>query len=177
MDFMAGSTERITFKRTVVYDDIASASVAEVADRAALRRRSWRSSSTTRSGGTTRSGRSPNVAAALDADVYAAPFHVQGVCDMLHPTFKGALPPTTKEVREILSGYDTVLLLGEKLDTFTYTGSQSVPPEVRLIQITPATDQLGFDWPVDIAVVGDIRTSLAGIGTALGSRRRRRDRC
>lgn len=31
MDFMAGSTERITFKPTVVYDDIASASLTEVA--------------------------------------------------------------------------------------------------------------------------------------------------
>lgn len=87
---------------------------------------------------------------------------------MLHPTFKGALPPTTKEVREILSGYDTVLLLGEKFNTFTYTGDQCVPPDVRLIQITPATDQLGFDWPVDITVVGDITTSLAGIGVTLG---------
>jgi benzoylformate decarboxylase len=87
---------------------------------------------------------------------------------MLHPTFKGPLPPTTKEVRDILGGYDTVLLLGEKLDTFTYTGDQSVPPEVRLIQITPATEQLGFDWPVDVAVVGDIEASMRGIGSALG---------
>ena len=87
---------------------------------------------------------------------------------MLHPTFKGALPLTTKEVREILEGYDTALLLGEKLDTFTYTGDQSVPPELRMIQITPATEQLGFDWPVDIAVVGDVRASLDGIARALG---------
>ncbi|MGZ6907832.1 MAG: thiamine pyrophosphate-dependent enzyme, partial [Acidimicrobiia bacterium] len=67
----------------------------------------------------------------------------------------------------ILSGYDTALLLGEKLDTFTYTGDQSVPPDLRLIQITPATEQLGFDWPVDIAVVGDVRASLEGIARAL----------
>ena len=85
-----------------------------------------------------------NLAVALGADVYAAPFHVQGVCDMLHPTFKGALPPTTKEVREILSGYDTALLLGEKIHTFTYTGDQSVPPDLRLVQITPATPKCGM---------------------------------
>lgn len=167
MDFMAGSTERITFKPTVVYDDIASASLTEVA--AALRSSQKLAIVVDYAVGWNDSVRAvTNVAVALDADVYAAPFHVQGVCDMLHPTFKGALPPTTKEVREILSGYDTVLLLGEKLDTFTYTGDQCVPPDVRLIQITPATDQLGFDWPVDIAVVGDITTSLAGIGVALG---------
>lgn len=167
MDFMAGSTERTTFKRTVVHDDIASASIAEVATE--LQASTKLAIVVDYAVGWDDSVRAvTNVAVALGADVYAAPFHVQGVCDMLHPTFKGALPPTTKEVREILSGYDTVLLLGEKLDTFTYTGDQSVPPEVRLIQITPATDQLGFDWPVDIAVVGDITTSLAGIGAALG---------
>jgi benzoylformate decarboxylase len=167
MDFMAGSTERIAFKPTVVHDDIASASLAEVA--ASLRSSLELAIVVDYAVGWDDSVRAvTNVALALDADVYAAPFHVQGVCDMVHPTFKGALPPTTKEVREILSSYDTVLLLGEKLDTFTYTGDQSVPPEVRLIQITPATDQLGFDWPVDIAVVGDIVTSVRGIGAALG---------
>jgi benzoylformate decarboxylase len=61
-----------------------------------------------------------------------------------------------------------VVLLGEKLDTFTYTGDQSVPPDVRLIQITPATEQLGFDWPVDVAVVGDVRTTVDGIARLLG---------
>ena len=167
MDFMAGATERITFKRTVVHDDIASASLAEVA--AELRAADDLAIVVDYAVGWDDAVRAvTNVAVALDADVYAAPFHVQGVCDMLHPTFKGSLPPTTKEVRETLSGYDTVLLLGEKVDTFTYTGDQCVPPEVRMIQISPATDQLGFDWPVDVAVVGDIATSLAGIGTALG---------
>ena len=167
MDLMAGSTERITFKPTVVYDDIASASLTEVV--AALRSSQKLAIVVDYAVGWNDSVRAvTNVAAALAADVYAAPFHVQGVCDMLHPTFKGALPPTTSEVREILSGYDTVLLLGEKIDTFTYTGDQSVPPEVRLIQITPATDQLGFDWPADIAVVGDIATSLSDIGAELG---------
>jgi benzoylformate decarboxylase len=167
MDFMAGSTDRITIKRTVVHDDVVSSSIAEVAELLHSSSRlaivvdyavGWDDSVPALT----------HVAAALGADVYAAPFHVQGVCDMLHPTFKGALPPTTREVRETLSGYDTVLLLGEKIDTFTFTGDQAVPPEVRLVQIAPATAQLGFDWPVDVAVVGDIRATLAGLALALG---------
>jgi len=167
MDFMQGSTERVTFKRTQILDDTASASIAQVAD--ALRAAGTLAIVVDYAVGWDRSVPTmTNLAVALGADIYAAPFHVQGVCDMLHPTFKGALPPTTKEVREILSSYDTVLLLGEKLDTFTYTGDQAVPPEVRMIQITPATEQLGFDWPVDLAVVGDIRASLRGIADALG---------
>jgi benzoylformate decarboxylase len=167
MDFMQGTTERITFKTTRVFDDAASASLAQIAE--TLRAAEKLAIIVDYAVGWDRSVPAmTNLAIELGADIYAAPFHVQGVCDMLHPTFKGPLPSTTKEVREILSGYDTALLLGEKLDTFTYTGDQSVPPELQLIQITPATEQLGFDWPVDIAVVGDIRASLDGLARALG---------
>jgi benzoylformate decarboxylase len=167
MDFMQGSTQRVTFKSTQIYDDAASASIAQVVE--VLRDSKKLAVVVDYAVGWDRAvPLLTNVAVALDADIYAAPFHVQGVCDMLHPTFKGPLPPTTKEVREILSRYDTALLLGEKLDTFTYTGDQAVPPELRLVQITPATEQLGFDWPVDVAVVGDIRATLAGIADALG---------
>lgn len=167
MDLMASTTDRITFKRTVVHDDAVPASIARVADE--LRGAGRLAIVVDYAVGWDHAVRAvTNVAVELDADVYAAPFHVQGVCDMLHPTFAGALPPTTSEIREILSGYDTVLLLGDKIDTFTFTGDQAVPPDVRMIQITPATDQLGFDWPVDVAVVGDITASLAGLAAALG---------
>lgn len=167
MDFMKGSTDRITFKKTEIFDDAVSSSIGKVVDSLKSARKvaiiadyavGWDDAVRSMT----------NVAAALGADIWAAPFHVQGACDMLHPTFKGQLPDTTSEVRRILSGYDTALLLGDKVDTFTYDGNQAVPPELTLIQITPATDQLGFDWPVDLAVVGDIRSSLDAIATTLG---------
>lgn len=167
MDFMQGSTDRVTFKKTEVLDDVVSTSIGKVVERLTAAKKlaiiadyavGWDDAVR----GMT------NVAAALGADVWAAPFHVQGACDMLHPTFKGQLPATTSEARAILSGYDTALLLGEKIDTFTYDGDQAVPPELTLIQITPATSQLGFDWPVDLAVVGDVRASLDAIAAALG---------
>ena len=168
MDFMKGSTERITFKKTEILDDAVSTSIAKVVD--ALKSAKKVAIIADYAVGWDDAVRGmTNVAAALGADVWAAPFHVQGACDMLHPTFKGQLPITTSEVRAILSGYDTALLLGDKIDTFTFDGDQAVPPELTLIQITPATDQLGFDWPVDLAVVGDIRASLDAIATALGA--------
>lgn len=167
MDFMKGSTERITFKQTEILDDAVSSSIDKVVQKLKSAKKlaiiadyavGW--DHTVRS--------MTNVAVALGADIWAAPYHVQGACDMLHPTFKGQLPDTTKEVREILSGYDTALLLGEKIDTFTYTGDQAVPPELTLIQITPATNQLAFDWPVDMGVVGDVHASMDAIAAALG---------
>ena len=119
------------------------------------------------------------VATALDADIYAAPFHVQGTVDPLHPNFRGQLPPTTKEINQVLSGYDTMLLVGEKVDTFTYDGRSALPSQLQVIQIAPATSQLGFDYPCDIAVLGEIRSTLDAIAAELeadasvGARRQR----
>lgn len=167
MDLMQGSTERVTFKKTEILDDVVSKSIHVVAERLKAARKlaivtdyavAWDDAVR----GVT------NLAAALGADVWAAPFHVQGTADTLHPTFKGQLPATTREIREVLVHYDTVLLLGEKIDTFVYSGELAVPPDLEIIQITPAASQLGFDWPVDLGVVGDIRATVDAIAAALG---------
>lgn len=109
------------------------------------------------------------LASHLQADVYSAPFHVQGVVDPLHPRYRGQLPATTAEIRAILSGYDTLLLLGEKIDTFTYNGEQAIPPELRILQIAPSTRQLGFDYPCDLAVLGDVGACLTALVHDLGA--------
>lgn len=109
------------------------------------------------------------IAEALQADVYAAPFHVQGTVDPLHPRSRGQLPATTGAINRILSGYDTVLLVGQKLETFTFDGVQALPPALGLIQIAPAAGQLGFDYPCDLAVLGDVAATLDAIAERLGS--------
>lgn len=108
-----------------------------------------------------------NISAALGADLYAAPFHVQGTVDPLHANFRGQLPPTTSRINEILSQYDTMLLVGEKIDTFTYDGRPALPSELQVIQIAPAASQLGFDYPCDVAVLGDIGATLDALADAL----------
>jgi benzoylformate decarboxylase len=110
------------------------------------------------------------IATVLDADIYAAPFHVQGTVDPLHANFRGQLPPTTKEINETLSRYHTMLLVGEKIDTFTYDGRSAMPSGLQVIQIAPATSQLGFDYPCDIAVLGEIKATLDGIAAELGAK-------
>ena len=109
------------------------------------------------------------IISALGADLYAAPFHVQGTVDPLHPNFRGQLPPTTREIGQILDNYHTLLLVGEKIDTFTYNGGSAVPDALQVIHLAPATRQLGFDYPCDIAVLGDIGATLEAIAAALGS--------
>jgi benzoylformate decarboxylase len=81
----------------------------------------------------------------------------------------GQLPPTTKEIHDILSVYQTMLLIGEKVDTFTYDGRSAMPSGLQVIQIAPATSQLGFDYPCDIAVLGEIKATLNAIATELGA--------
>jgi len=173
MNFMLERTTHTTFKKTRIVEDAVPHSVGEVA-------RALKSVPSKKLAvvadyavgaghGLDALGR---IATALDADIYAAPFHVQGTVDPLHPNFRGQLPPTTREINQILSGYHTMLLVGEKVDTFTYDGSSALPGELQVIQIAPATSQLGFDYPCDIAVLGEIKSTLEAIAAELGANAR-----
>jgi benzoylformate decarboxylase len=170
MNFMLEHTDHTTFKKTRIVDDAVPHSIGDavralkavppkklvvVADYAVGAAHGLDALS--------------RIATATGADIYAAPFHVQGTVDPLHPNFRGQLPPTTREINKILSGYHTMLLVGEKVDTFTYDGRSAMPAELQVIQIAPATSQLGFDYPCDIAVLGEIRATLDAIAAALGA--------
>jgi len=168
MDFMKHTTDKVTFKRTTIFDDSVSASVAKIATAlSAVPRGKLMIVADYAVGWDKSIGALSELAATLDADMYQAPFHVQGVVDTLHPNYKGQLPSTTGDIHKILSGYHTMLLVGEKIDAFSYTDTSAMPPELNIIQLSAATHQLGFDWPVDIAVVGDIQATLSGINQAL----------
>lgn len=62
-----------------------------------------------------------------------------------------------------------MLLIGEKVDTFTYDGLSAIPSKLQVIQIAPTGSQLGFDFPCDIAVLGDIKATLDALATAIGA--------
>lgn len=170
MNFMLERTDNTTFKQTRIIDDTVPRAIGEVSH--ALR--------------AVPSGRLAivadysvgaahgidavsRIATALAADIYAAPFHVQGTVDPMHPNFRGQLPPTTKEINETLSRYHTMLLIGEKVDTFTYNGLSAIPSSLQVIQIAPAASQLGFDYPCDIAVLGEIEVTLDALANELGA--------
>jgi benzoylformate decarboxylase len=168
MNFMQDSTEHVTYKKTEILDDAVSNSIAKVAEALTAVPKGKLAIVVDYAVGWDNAARAVSLlASALDADIWAAPFHVQGVVDTLDPNFKGQIPLTTGAVRAILAGYDTMLLFGEKLDTFTWVDAPAVPPELKIIQVSPAPRQLGFDWPVDMAVVGDIRATLDALARAL----------
>jgi len=170
MNFMLERTTHTTFKKTRIIEDTVPRSVGDVA-RALAAVPSGKLAivadyAVSAEHGLDALGR---IATALNADVYAAPFHVQGTFDPLHPNFRGQLPPTTREINQTLSRYHTMFLVGEKVDTFTYNGSSALPGGLAVIQIAPAASQLGFDYPCDMAVLGDIRATLEAIAATLGA--------
>jgi benzoylformate decarboxylase len=170
MNFMLEQTEQITLKKTRIIGDSVPRAIDEVA----------RALKAVPAGGLAIVAdyavgaahgvdAMSRIATALAADLYAAPFHVQGTVDPLHPNFCGQLPPTTREINETLGRYHTMLLIGEKVDSFTYDGVPALPGDLQVIQIAPATSQLGFDFPCDMAVLGDIDATLKALATALGA--------
>lgn len=170
MNFMLERTTHTTFKKTRIIEDTVPRSVGDVA-RALAAVPSGKLAivadyAVSAEHGLDALGR---IATALNADVYAAPFHVQGTVDPLHPNFRGQLPPTTREINQTLSRYHTMFLVGEKVDTFTYNGSSALPGGLAVIQIAPAASQLGFDYPCDMAVLGEIRATLEAIAATLGA--------
>ena len=170
MNFMQEQTEHSTFKKTQIVDDAVPRGIGNVAS--ALRAvppgklAIVTDYAVGAAHGINAVGR---IATALGADIYVAPFHVQGAVDPMHPNFRGQLPSTTREVNETLSRYHTMLLIGEKVDTFTYDGLSAIPSELQVIHMAPAARQLGFDYPCDIAVLGDIRATLDALATELGA--------
>ncbi len=170
MNFMLETTAHTTFKKTRIVDDAVPRGIGDIAR--ALRAvpagrlaivADYAVGAARDIDGVSR------VSTALAADIYAAPFHVQGTVDPLHPNFRGQLPPTTKEINATLARYHTMLLVGEKIDSFTYNGLSAVPSDLQVIQIAPAASQLGFDFPCDMAVLGDIAATLEALAAALGA--------
>lgn len=170
MNFLLEETGHTTFKRTRIVEDVVPHAIGEVATAlSAVATGKLAIVADYAVGAAHGIDAVSRIAGALGADIYAAPFHVQGTVDPLHPNFRGQLPPTTKAINETLGRYHTMLLVGEKVDSFTYDGLQALPPELHVIQIAPAASQLGFDFPCDMAVLGDIRATLDALVTALGA--------
>jgi benzoylformate decarboxylase len=169
MNFMLQQTKHTTFKKTRIVEDAVPRAIGKVAD--ALRAVPAGKIAIVADyavGAAHGIGAVSRIASALGADIYAAPFHVQGTVDPLHSNFRGQLPPTTRGINEALSRYQIMLLIGEKVDCFTYDGVSALPPELQVIQIAPAASQLGFDFPCDMAVLGDIKATLDALAAALG---------
>ena len=93
MNFMLERTDDTTFKKTRIIDDIVPGAIGEVA-------RALKSAPAGKLaivadyavGAAHGIDAVSRIATAVAADIFAAPFHVQGAVDPLHPNFRGQLP-------------------------------------------------------------------------------------
>ncbi|HAT3858456.1 TPA: thiamine pyrophosphate-binding protein [Legionella pneumophila] len=107
------------------------------------------------------------IADQLNADIYAAPYHVREVINPLSVNYKGRLSDKSGEVHNLLLQYETVVLLGEKVKGYLYTGQSSIPQGIRFIQISAASEHLAFDYPCDLAILGNLEATLTAISKHL----------
>jgi benzoylformate decarboxylase len=106
MNFMLERTERSAFKKTRIIDDATPVSIGEVARALkAVPQGKLAIVADYAVGAANGIDAVGRIASALGADIYAAPFHVQGTVDPLHPNFRGQLPPTTREISQTLGRY------------------------------------------------------------------------
>lgn len=170
MNFMQEPMAEVGLRRTTVLDDVVPAGLDQLAD--ALQDPAGGRLAIVADyavGAADAVDQLSRLAAHLQADLYSAPFHVQGVVDPLHPNYCGQLPATTREIRGVLSRYGRLLLLGEKVDTFTFNGEQAIPADLKIFQLAPSTRQLGFDYPCDLAVLGDVAACLKALVHRMGA--------
>ncbi len=104
------------------------------------------------------------LAEALGAPVHGAPLHGRGVFPPGHALWQGMLPPAAAAIREILSRYERVFLIGEQaFMVYPYSDGPAVPPEVELLHLSPDPGQLSRTWPVRLGLGGDPRSSLEAL--------------
>lgn len=109
------------------------------------------------------------LSAALSADVWLAPFAIRSMADVTSSCYKGCLPGLSDEANKVLSGYSTVVLLGEKIQSFLFRDRPTVPGNVQIIQFSDGNTRIRHDYPFDYVVRGDIGKNLERLAASCSS--------
>jgi benzoylformate decarboxylase len=90
-------------------------------------------------------------------------------CD--HPLYAQGLPLWSPEVRQRLAPYDVLLVAGmDLLRQYVYhEPADPLPDGVRIVHLDEDPWQLGKNYPVDVALIGDTRAGLAELAALLES--------
>ncbi|HZP75508.1 MAG TPA: thiamine pyrophosphate-dependent enzyme [Pseudolabrys sp.] len=111
--------------------------------------------------------------AAQFAQTLGAPVYQQSTPYGAHflsesPCFMGALTRIQKQVREILGGHDLLIGLGtEPLRMSVYSEIEPLPEGMPIVQVGLVDNDIGKNYPVEIAVKADVRETLRALTPAL----------
>ena len=83
-----------------------------------------------------------------------------------HPHYAGGLPLWSPDIRRRLSDFDVLLVCGmDLMRQYVYhEGARAIPEHVRLVQLDEDPYQLGKNYPLAVALLGDTKPGLAELG-------------
>jgi benzoylformate decarboxylase len=87
-----------------------------------------------------------------------------------HPLYAGGLPLWGPDIRNTLSEFDIILVVGmDLLRLYIHQEpSRPIPDGVRIIHLDRDPWQIGKNYPVDVGLVGDPQAGLAGLAQRVG---------
>lgn len=108
------------------------------------------------------------VAEALGAPVFHQPMNDAVDFPMDHPLYAGMLVPENERIRKELEGHDVVLLAGARAFVpHHWSEGPALTAEQRIVQLGEEDAQLGRNYPVEVALLGDVRRGLAALSGLL----------
>ena len=85
-----------------------------------------------------------------------------------HPNYRGRTPFEAAAVRKLLSPHDLVVLIGGNFfEDVWFDASSHIPGGARVLQLENTAHRLAGSIPVDVGVLGEISTTLAGLTQAI----------
>ena len=89
-----------------------------------------------------------------------------------HPTYLGGLTRVQAQVREVLSNYDLVVVLGGDVFRMSvYAPQEAVPESTRLIHIGQHDWEMGKNYPAEMAIRAGIKVTLEALITHIKKNR------
>ena len=107
------------------------------------------------------------------AEMLGAPVYLEGVANTAsfptsHPLFKGPINRLAPLIRQVLDQHDVLFSVGGDLFTLSLPSDvEPVPPSLRIVHLDTDPWELGKNYPANVAMLGDPKSTLPDIVAAL----------